>query len=177
MTLTSFGGEKRGIKMNGIGRPLAIGLSAAIMGLSSAALAADAGRMFFEGDMVVSPPKGATGAHCVLASQFRRNDRVVFRVRVLNQNGDPVTDKDVKSMEIKLSSGESIAMRYGGHPHSKPLDNFWSAGWTVPTDYPAGSMSYQVIATTASGDTQSWAPFNVAASQLTVLNEAAEVAK
>jgi hypothetical protein len=65
-------------------------------------------------------------------------------------------------------------MKYGGHPHDKPADSFWSAGWTVPADYPAGSMSYSVVATTNDGSTQSWAPFNVALSQLTVLPETAK---
>jgi hypothetical protein len=153
--------------MNRIGKQLAVGLSLALIGLPAAAFAD--GTLFFSGDMVISPPKGAAGAHCVLSSQFLHNDEVVFRVRVLDQTGAAVTDKDLKSLEVQLSSGETFKMRYGGHPHDKPLDSFWAVGWKIPADYPAGSISYKVVATTEQGDTQTWQPFNVAPSQLTVL--------
>ena len=126
--------------------------------------------LFFSGDMVVSPPKGAGGAHCVLRSQYKHNEEVVFRVRVLDDKGQPVGDQDLAKLEVKLSSGEVFAMKYGGHPHDKPLDHFWTAAWKVPKDYPDGSMSYSVIATKADGSTQTWVPFNVAPSQLTILS-------
>jgi hypothetical protein len=125
--------------------------------------------LFFSGDMVVSPPKGSGGASCVLRSQYMHNEEVVWRVRVLQQDGQPVTDKDITGMEVKISSGETFKMRYGGHPHSKPVDFFWTAGWRIPDDYPAGSLTYTVTATRADGSTESWEPFNVAPSQLTVL--------
>ena len=148
-------------------------LAVALMVLGSAAgapaLAGGNGPLFFSGDMVISPPKGSAAAHCVLASQFLHNDEVVFRVRVLDAQGQPVTDKDIAKLEVKLSSGEVFAMKYGGHPHDKPLDSFWTAGWKVPASYPAGSLSYTVIATNKDGSTQTWAPFNVAPSQLTIL--------
>ncbi len=154
--------------MNRLSICCAAALAGALLGLPAAASAA-APQLFFSGDMVISPAEGSGGAHCVLASQFRHKDEVVFRVRVLNQNGDPVTDKDLKSLVVKLSSGEEFPMRYGGHPHDKPVDNFWTAGWKVPDDYPAGSLSYQVIATTEQDTTENWAPFNVAPSELTIL--------
>lgn len=154
--------------MNWLSKISAVVLSAAAIGLPGVALAAGP-NLFFEGDMVVSPPQGSAAAHCVLASQFKHNDRIVFRVRVLNASGAAVTDKDLKNLDVVLSSGEKIPMKYGGHPHDKPLDSFWSAGWTVPEDYPAGSMSYKVVATNNDGSTQDWAPFNVALSQLTIL--------
>lgn len=148
----------------------AIAFSLAVLGLPGAALAQNMSpTMFFAGDMVISPAEGSGGAHCVLASQYKHGDEVVFRVRVLDKNGDPVTDKDLKSLVVTLSSGEEFPMRYGGHPHDNPVDNFWTAGWKIPADYPAGTLTYQVVATTAGDDTESWAPFNVAPSQLTVL--------
>lgn len=156
--------------MKTLGRHLALGLSVALLALPGTALAQSGnGRLFFSGDMVVSPPKGAPGPGCVLSSQFKHNDEVVWRVRVLDQNGDPVTDADVKTMQVDLSSGETFKMRYGGHPHSNPADHFWTASWKIPEDYPAGSLSYKVVATTDQGATQTWQPFKVAPSQLTVL--------
>ena len=154
--------------MNRLSTLSAILVSAAALGLPGAALAATP-QLFFAGDMVISPPEGSAGAHCVLASQFKHGDAVVFRVRVLNASGDAVTDKDVKSLTVDLSSGETFKMRYGGHPHDKPLDSFWSAAWKIPADFPSGSLSYTVVATLPNGDTADWAPFKVAPSQLTIL--------
>ncbi len=157
--------------MNRFQGSLAVILMAMGGALGAPALAQGSGPLlFFSGDMVVSPPKGSGGAHCVLRSQYKHNEEVVFRVRVLNAAGDPVTDKDLAKLDVKLSSGEVFAMKYGGHPHDKPLDSFWTAGWKVPVGYPDGSMSYSVIATEKDGSTQTWVPFNVAPSQLTILD-------
>ena len=119
--------------------------------------------------MVVSPPKGAQGPDLRSHSQFKHNDEVVWRVRVLDQDGKPVTDKDVKSLQVVLSSGEKFNMRYGGHPHTNPPGPLLvaRAGRSLPI-IPPGRLSYKVVATTAQG-TQTWEPFNVAPSQLTVL--------
>ncbi len=155
--------------MTSFSQKLAIAVSAALLAMPGAALAQNGPRLFFAGDMVVSPPKGAQGPSCVLSSQFKHNEEVVWRVRVLDQDGNPVTDKDVKGIQVVLSSGETFNMRYGGHPHTNPADSFWSAGWKIPAEYPAGAISYKVVATTDQGSTQSWEPFNVAPSQLTVL--------
>ena len=156
--------------MNKLQSTLVAGLAAGLGFVAGPALAEGAGPMlFFSGDMVVSPPKGSGGASCVLRSQFKHNEEVVWRVRALQQSGEPATDKEVSKMEVKLSSGETFPMRYGGHPHSKPADFFWTAGWKIPDDYPDGSLTYQVIATRPDGTTQTWKPFNVAPSQLTVL--------
>ena len=153
--------------MYSLGKYSAIALSVAFLGLSGSAFAQE--KLFFEGDMVVSPPEGSAAPHCVLSSQYKHGDKVVFRVRVLNQNGDPVTDADLKSLVVTLSSGEEFPMAYSGHPHDNPVDNFWTAGWTIPDDYPAGSLTYQVVATLPQGESESWAPFNVKASQLAVV--------
>jgi len=155
-----------------LGKCSAIALSVAFLGLSGSAFAQE--KLFFEGDMVVSPPEGSAAQHCVLSSQYKHQDKVVFRARVLNQNGDPVTDNDLKSLVVVLSSGEEFPMAYSGHPHDNPVDNFWTAGWTIPDDYPAGSLTYKIVATTPQGESQSWAPFNVAASQLTVVPDNAK---
>jgi len=155
--------------MNRFQGSLAVALMALGGAMGTPVLAGGGGPLFFSGDMVISPPKGSAAAHCVLASQFLHNDEVVFRVRVLDAQGKSVTDKEIAKLQVKLSSGETFDMKYGGHPHAKPLDHFWTAGWKVPASYPAGSLSYTVIATNSDGSTQTWAPFNVAPSQLTIL--------
>lgn len=146
----------------------AIMAAAAIFALPGAALAASP-QLFISGDMVTSPPDGSGAPDCVLASQFKHGMGVVFRVRVLNDKGAAVTDKDLKSLVVDLSTGQTIKLKYGGHPHKDPADFFWSGAWKIPADFPSGSMSYKVVATQADGSTQDWVPFNVKTSQLTVL--------
>lgn len=142
--------------------------SAVVLGLSGPALAASP-HLFFSGDMVTSPPDGSKAPDCVMASQFKHGMGVVFRVRVLNDKGNDVTGSDLKSLVVDLSDGKSVALKYGGHPHKNPLDHFWSGAWKIPADFPSGSMSYKVVATLPDGSTQTWTPFNVQTSQLTVL--------
>ncbi len=154
--------------MNRLSGITAILATAAMFGLPGAALAATP-HLFFSGDMVTSPPDGSGAPDCVLASQFKHGMGVVFRVRVQNASGAAVTDKDVKSLVVDLSTGQTINLKYGGHPHKDPVDHFWSGAWKIPGDFPSGSMSYKVVATLPDGTTQDWTPFNVKTSQLTVL--------
>lgn len=159
-------------------RQVAIGLSLVALALPAAALAAGAGtRLFFSGDMVVSQPKGVTGPHCVLNSQFKHGQIVIFRERVLDQAGKQMSNADLKSLVVKLPSGKTIPLRYGGHPHNKPVDHFWAGSWKIPAGYPTGSLGYKVVATLKNGSTQSWTPFNVELSQLTVVSGDAKPAK
>ena len=68
-------------------------------------------------------------------------------------------------------------MRYSGHPPREPTDNLWAAAWIVPKDYPTGTFAYKVIATDLQGNSHSWEPFKVKASQLTILDGEIEIKK
>ena len=142
--------------------------SAGLVGLADAAQAA---KLFFEGDMVRGRgQEGATGATCVLSNQFMRKEIVAWRVRVLGEDGQPVDDKGLKSLVIRLSDGQTFDMKFGPHPRNPPqTDSFWATGWSIPADYPTGSLSYKVMATDLDGNSHEWAPFNVGSSQLTVI--------
>lgn len=157
-----------------------VALAAAVVALGSLqatpAKAQSAARLFFEGDTVRGiPSTGPTGPLCVLDSQFKHAEEIVWRVRVLDgRNGKPVDDKGLKSLVVQLPNGASVALKYGGHPNRGPqTDHFWSASWQVPADYPSGSFTYTVVATDKHGKTKSWQPFNVGLSQLTVVADAA----
>ncbi len=134
--------------------------------------AQSAERLFFEGDTVRGiTPTGPTGPLCVLSSQFKHKEEIVWRVRVLDgRNGKPVDDKGLKSLVVQLPNGQTAAMKYGAHPNRGPqTDHFWSGSWQVPADYPTGSFTYTVVATDKNGKSKSWQPFNVGLSQLTVI--------
>lgn len=137
--------------------------------------AQSAARLFFEGDTVRGiPSTGPTGPICVLNSQFKHKEEIVWRVRVLDgRNGKPVDDKGLKSLVVQMPNGQSVKLNYGAHPNRGPqTDHFWSGSWAIPADYPTGSFTYTVVATDKQGKTKSWQPFNVGLSQLTVVADA-----
>jgi hypothetical protein len=124
--------------------------------------------LFFEGDMVRGPAGG--GPVCVLASQFRRKESVVWRVRVRDRTGRSLDDKGLRSLVVELPDGQRVPMKFGPHPARGPAtDFFWATSWVIPETYPTGSLAYKVTATDPEGRTQSWEPFRVGLSQLTVI--------
>lgn len=142
-------------------------------GALAAALPASAQpAFFFEGDMVRGEPQPGTKTPvCVLTSQFKRGDQVVWRIRVLDPaTGQGLDNKALKSVQVQLPDGHSFNARYGGHPpKGTPTDHFWSVSWKIPPDYPTGSLSYKVDAVSQDGRSASWQPFKMAPSQLTVV--------
>jgi len=139
-----------------------------VLALAASAQAQGADRMSFEGDMV----RGAavpSGAPCVLTSQFKRQEQVVFRIRVVDSAGKSLDDKGLKSLVVELSDGKKIPMRFHGHPPKDSTDFFWVGPWIIPEDYPTGSFAYKVTATDLKGAAQTWQPFKVAPSQFTVI--------
>lgn len=136
------------------------------------ALAQQAPKLFFEGDIVRGAGPSAKGAPCVLNSQFKRGEVVVFRVRLLDpKTGAQVDDKQIKDLSIELATGEKIPSSYRGHPPQNSTDTFYSAGWPVPANQPTGSVGYKVVVTLADGSSMSWKPFNVASSQIVVTGD------
>lgn len=144
----------------------ALALAFAPFGLAAEAhaQAASAPRFTFEGDMV-------RGHACVLASLYKRGEGVVWRIRVVDpKSGQSVDDKGLKSLVVELSDGQKFPMKYGEHPKgAPPTDKFWAASWEIPATYPTGGFSYRVVATDLDGHETDWQPFNVAASQLTIM--------
>ena len=147
-----------------------VSLFAALTGAGVVAVAAETPALYFEGDMVRGgSAAGVTGPACVLASQFKRRELVVWRIRVRDANGQNVDASTLKSLVVQLPDGQGFAARFGPHPRGQETDQFWSSAWTVPADYPTGTFAYKVVATGKDGTTQTWAPFNVVPSQLTII--------
>jgi hypothetical protein len=141
----------------------------AIAGFVNLAPAQEAAPLFIEGDIVRgNTPTGLTGPVCVLTNQFKRKEKVVFRIRVRDVTGTPLDDKALKGIVVELSDGQTFAAEYRARPPlsvrkalglSEPVDYFWSAAWLIPEDYPTGSLSYNVVATDLQGHTRTWTPF------------------
>jgi hypothetical protein len=140
--------------------------------VAGAAQAQQAPSVFFEGDLVRGGGPGAKGPSCVLNNQFKREETVVFRIRLRDaKTGQPLDDKGVTSLSVELSNGEKAAMHYGSHGGrgGPPEDFFWSGSWKIPTDYPTGSLSYQAIVTDQNGANYNWEPFKNSSSRITVI--------
>jgi hypothetical protein len=134
--------------------------------------------LFFEADMVRGDQEGAPGPFCVLASQFKRLEKVVWRLRVLDADGKQLDAKGLKSLIVELPDGQKLAARFGPHPPPRrgpAHDHFWSARWIIPASYPSGTFAYKVVATRIDGSSQTWEPFKIKPSQLTVVAGAIEI--
>ena len=137
--------------------------------IKSSAFAAE--KLFFQGDMVRGVPKtGPTGPVCVLASQFRHKEMVVWRIRVYDPDKSQQLGKaSLKSIVVELPNGKHFNMRYGTHPPKHPSDTYWTAAWVIPESYPTGTFAYKVVATDMAGKTHTWEPFTIKSSQFTVV--------
>src|SRR6266700_7229450 len=88
---------------------------AAVYGFASGAQAQQV-KLFFEGDIVRGDQEGAPGPGCVLNSQFKHLEKVVWRLRILDAAGKPLDDKGLKSLVVELPDGQKLAARFGVHP-------------------------------------------------------------
>lgn len=148
-------------------------IAAAGLAGTLAAQAAGAPTMIIQADIVRGVTPGMTAPGCVLNSQFKHKESVVWRVRVLDvKTGKQLDDKGLKSLVIGLPNGQSVTAHFGGHPPPKPVDTFWTVAWIVPDDYPTGSFSYKVTATDNKGRTATFEPFKTPPSLLTIVADA-----
>jgi hypothetical protein len=132
--------------------------------------------LILQGDTVRSPEgltdEEKTFLSCTQQSRFPQGSRIVWRFRVL----DPITnkaldDKAIKSFDLTLPDGKTVAFKYGGHggtPEAR-LEFFWTAGFTVAADYPTGAFNFQLKATSLDGAIGSWNQFKVPAAQLQIV--------
>lgn len=158
----------------------AIVLALAVGGLAQPVSAQEAKHLFFEGDMVRGVQQGAPGPFCVLDNQFKHLEKVVWRIRVLDNTGKALDDKGLKSLVVELPDGQKVNAIYGQHPPpaaGPAADYFWSAIWIIPTTYPTGSLSYKVTATDLDGKAQTWEPFKTKPALLTVVDGEIEIKK
>jgi hypothetical protein len=147
----------------------AFALSVAAIGFAGGAQAQQAGKkLFFEGDIVRHALPDQAGPFCVLNNQFKRKEAVAWRIRVMQPNGEVADDKAIKSVVVELGNGQKLPA--GFKPHgAPPTDHFWSLFWTIPADFPTGSIGYKVIATMNDGSTVEWVPFIRPTTQLMVV--------
>jgi len=146
-----------------------------MLGFANSAYA-QAAKLFIEGDMERGNQAGAPPA-CVLNNVFLHLEKVVWRVRVKDANGNVLDKQGLKSVVVELQDGKKVEAAFGGHPPRAPTDNLWAAAWIIPADYPSGTFNYKVTATDNQGNTATWEPFKIATSQLRIEAGAIELKK
>ena len=148
-----------------------VAAAAAITG-SAAALQSQGtektGTLIVYGDITVFAGPGKP-ENCFLKNRYKRGDPVGFRIFV----ADPQTAKREESAQlvVHLNYGgktQDIPMRYRA-TEKQPERQFWVAKWVVPADAPIGIVRYTVTATDKYGRTGEFKPFEVEASQLTIV--------
>src|SRR5262245_30549849 len=94
------------------GKPMKKPLTVSAVALSLAGFADSAqAQLFFEGDLVRGAQQGAPGPFCVLNNQFKRLEKVVWRIRVLDHAGKSLDASGLKSLVIELPDGQKLNAR------------------------------------------------------------------
>jgi hypothetical protein len=136
---------------------------------SQSAPAPGQGRLIVYGDIALFQPPGHP-ENCILRNRFKRGEPVGFRMFV----ADPSTGTREASAQlvVHLSVGGKIVdipMRYRATA-AQPEREFWVAKWVVPQETPVGILRFTVTATDKYGRTGEFKPFEVQASQLTIVD-------
>ena len=126
------------------------------------------GKLIVYGDMALFQPPGHP-ENCILRNRFKRGEPVGWRMFV----ADPATSKREESAQLVVHltvAGKTIdiPMRYRATA-AQPEREFWVAKWVVPADAPTGIIRYTVTATDKYGRSGEFKPFEVQASQLTIV--------
>jgi hypothetical protein len=120
------------------------------------------------GDIVYFYPPGQP-KNCLLNNQFKRGEPVGFRMNAIN----PATGKRDRATELVVHltyAGKTLDLPMRDRQNERqPEREFWVAKWMVPDDAPMGVVRYTVTAKDPQGRTGEFKPFEVQASQLTIV--------
>ena len=126
------------------------------------------GGLVLFGDIVYFYPPGQP-KNCLLNNQFKRGEPVGFRMNAIN----PATGKRDRATELVVHlnfAGKTLDLPMRDRQNERqPEREFWVAKWMVPDDAPMGIVRYSVTAKDPQGRTGEYKPFEVQASQLTIV--------
>jgi hypothetical protein len=136
--------------------------------IGASPVAGQANALVVYGDVVYFYPPG-NARNCIANNRFKHGEPVGFRMTAIN----PSTGTRDRSTQLV------VHLSYGGkqvdvpmrdrQSDAQPEREFWVAKWTVPDDAPTGIVRYTVTAKDAQGRTGEFKPFEVQASQLTIV--------
>jgi len=107
--------------------------------------------------------------NCTANSQFKKGEPVGFRMTAI----DPATGKRDRATQLVVHltyNGKTVDLPMRDRETAQQPDhNFWVLKWIVPDDATTGVVRYTVTAKDPQGRTGEFKPFDVAASQLTIV--------
>lgn len=107
--------------------------------------------------------------NCNMSNRYKRGEPVGFRVTAINP-ATGVRDRATQLVVHLTYGGKTVdlPMRDRERP-DQPDHNFWVLKWVVPDDAPVGVVKYTVTAKDPQGRTGEFKPFQVATSELTIV--------
>ena len=125
-------------------------------------------RLILVGDLVYFYPPGHP-RNCLLNNQFKRGEPVGFRINALNA----ATGKRDRATELVVHltyAGKTVDVPMRDRQNERqPEREFWVAKSVVPSAATMGIVRYTVTAKDPQGRTGEFKPFEVQASQLTIV--------
>jgi hypothetical protein len=104
-----------------------------------------------------------------MTNRYKRGEPVGFRMTAIN----PATGKRDRATQLVVHlnyAGKTLDLPMRDRQtETQPEREFWVLKWIVPDDAPAGIVRYSVTAKDSHGRTGEWKPFDVEASQLTIV--------
>ena len=108
-------------------------------------------------------------SNCILNSRFKKGDPLGFRMTAIN----PATGKRDRATQLVVHltyNGKTIDLPMRDRQtDQQPEREFWVVKWMVPADATPGILRYTVTAKDSQGRTGEYKPFDVEASQLTIV--------
>jgi hypothetical protein len=107
--------------------------------------------------------------NCAMSNRYKRGEPVGFRMTAIN----PATGQRDRASELVVHvtyAGKTIDIPMRDRQReNQPERTFWVAKWVVPDDAPIGIVRYTVTAKDPQGRTGEFKPFEVEASQITII--------
>jgi hypothetical protein len=127
------------------------------------------GNLILRGDMTVFYGPGKP-ANCTLRNIYKRGEPVGWRIEAVDPQTGQHIEPEAELMVHLNYAGQTkdIKMRWRA-TQTQPERTFWVAKWIVPDDAPTGVVRFSVSAKDKYGRTGEFKPFDVEASQLTVV--------
>lgn len=145
-----------------------LGLTAILTAIPLPVQQSSSERLVLSGDLVYFYPPG-NPRNCILNSRFKRGEPVGFRMTAIN----PATGKRDRSTQLVVHlnyAGKTLDLPMRDRQtEQQPERDFWVLKWIVPDDAPTGTVRYTVTARDSQGRIGEWKPFEVLASQLTIV--------
>ena len=160
-------------------RTLTIVLSSAVIiagfALASLHVAAQqqkTGNLILRGDMAYFFGPGKP-KNCTLNNVYKRGEPVGWRIEAVDPQTGQHAEPDTQLVVHLNYAGQTkdIPMRWRATAQ-QPERQFWVAKWIVPADAPTGIVRFTVTAKDKYGRTGDYKPFDVEASQLTIVDTA-----